>query len=474
MIKDNNSLAGRAGLLRFLLWLGLLCSGVSWAEAPAQELGELEEAKLDSAGRVIEPSAPSQDAEIQSRLRAILSSSEQFTDLAVRADNGLVFLHGTSTKPDFVAWASEVAKNIDGVVAVVNNISVAPTNYLSGATLTAEFSKVWRQFVQALPLLLAAVITFLFFFFISRPVAAFLVRPVGFMTDSSLLRVVMRRLVAVFILLLGFYFFLRIAGLTQFALALMSGTGLLGLVVGFAFRDIAENFIASLLLSVQRPFRLGEVIDVTGFRGVVQKVTTRGTTLVDFDGNHIQIPNAIIYKSVIQNFSANPNIRGSFDIGVGYDAKVRFAQETAMALMLEHPAVLSDPEPQVLIDSLGSSTINLKIYFWVDATEFSVVKVASALMRQVVRAFEAAQVSMPDDAREIIFPQGVPWMGPEGDAVPPPEASEGVAREPQKSTAPEANTADAGRLLDDLASDTDDIQQQARRSRDPEGGANII
>jgi small-conductance mechanosensitive channel len=451
-----------------VLWVLLLVvAAAAGADESAEQIGE---AKVDNADRVIALDSPSQDADIQNRLSAILTSSEQFSQLQIRVDNGLVFLRGYSTDADFIGWASDIAKNIDGVVAVVNNVELTPVNYFSVAAIKAEFANLWVKFVRALPLLLAAALTFLFFFFTSRPVAAFLVRPLRLMTDSSLIQVVLRRLLSIFILLLGFYFFLRIAGLTQFAVAVISGTGLLGLVVGFAFRDIAENFIASLLLSVQRPFRLGEVIEVSGFRGVVQKVTTRGTTLVDFDGNHIQIPNAIIYKSVIQNFSANPNVRGSFDIGVGYDAKVRFAQEVAMALMLKHQAVLSDPEPQVLIDSLGASTINLKIYFWVDAAEYSVVKVASSLMREVVRAFEAANVSMPDDAREVIFPQGVPWV----DESTQPEPAAPAQPPVESTTAAEAHTGTTGRLLDDLASDTDDIQQQAKRSRDPEGGANII
>ena len=98
----------------------------------------------------------------------------------------------------------------------------------------------------------------------------------------------------------------------------MSGTGLIGLILGFAFRDIAENFIASLLLSIQRPFKIDDVIEVEGRLGIVKKVTARATTLVDYDGNHIQIPNATVYKNIIKNLTAYPKMRGKVEIGIGY------------------------------------------------------------------------------------------------------------------------------------------------------------
>ncbi|MDO3381529.1 mechanosensitive ion channel family protein [Gilvimarinus algae] len=462
--KSKISLKAIVGLAIVLL----LKASLAGAETGSANEAAIDAGRIHSTGQVIEANASATDSQIQARLEAILASSEQFNQLEVRVDNGLVFLRGFTDKRAFIEWAEGIASNTQGVVAVVNNLEQSPGSYFSASVFKAELVKAWYRFLHTLPLLLAAALTFVVFFFVSRPVSAFLVGPVRYVTDSALIKVVLQRIVAVLIVLLGLYFFLRIAGLTQFAVAVMSGTGLLGLVVGFAFRDIAENFIASLLISMQRPFRLGDVIEVSGFRGVVQKVTTRGTTLVDFDGNHIQVPNATIYKNVIQNFSANPNVRGNFLIGVGYDSRVRFAQETAMAVMLEHPAVLADPEPQVLIEELASSTINLRVYFWVNANQYSVVKVASALMRQVVRAFEAADVSMPDDAREVIFPQGVPWESNSeaGDLPAPKETTE-----PQPTTPPPEA---AERLLDDLASDTGDIQKQAQNAREPEEGKNII
>ena len=302
-------------------------------------------------------------------------------------------------------------------------------------------------------------------------ISRLLTYPLRHVTDSDLLRNVARKLAAVLVVVGGVVLFLRITGLTAVALTVVSGTGLFGLVIGFAFRDIAENFLASILLSIRTPFHLGDVIEVEGYTGVVSRVSARGTVLVDFEGNHIQIANATVYKSTIKNLTANPNMRLTFSLGIGYDASVTHAQETAVGILRDHEAVLDKPEPLVLVDSLGASTINLKAYFWINGHAMSALKVKSAMMRRVLRGLEAEGISMPDDAREIIFPQGVPVHRVGGDtgqavAPPPPEASDATIAADLRQ---DATDAEGG-----LTSEVGAIREQARQARDPEGGPDVV
>lgn len=268
-------------------------------------------------------------------------------------------------------------------------------------------SQLWESFVYRLPGLALGIVIMVAFILLAPHIANVFVKPLTKTTTSPLLRSVIQRSVSLILMLLGIYLFLFLAGLTGFAIAVVSGTGVVGLILGFAFRDIAENFISSLLLTIQRPFRIGDIVQINDFTGIIQKVTARATTLVDFDGNHIQIPNATIYKGVIKNLTANPLMRGQFVIGVGYDADIQEAQRIALEITVGQENVLNDPEPQVLIDELGSSTYNVKVYFWVDVERTSVLKMASVLMRNITQAFLDASISMPDDARERIFPEGM-------------------------------------------------------------------
>ena len=268
-------------------------------------------------------------------------------------------------------------------------------------------SQLWDSFIYRLPGMALGIVIMVAFILLAPNVAKVLVKPLTRTTTSPLLRSVIQRGVSLVLILLGIYLFLFLAGLTGFAIAVVSGTGVVGLILGFAFRDIAENFISSLLLTIQRPFRIGDIVQINDFTGIIQKVTARATTLVDFDGNHIQIPNATIYKGVIKNLTANPLMRGYFVIGVGYDADIQDAQRIAREVTAEQDNVLNDPEPQILIDELGASTYNVKVYFWVDVEKTSVLKMASVLMRNITQAFLDANISMPDDARERIFPEGM-------------------------------------------------------------------
>ncbi|WP_416307555.1 mechanosensitive ion channel family protein [Neptunicella sp. SCSIO 80796] len=334
-----------------------------------------------------------------------------------------------------------------------------------------ETVQLWHSFVLKLPMMGVGLIFFIVIFLLARPLSEILVKPVTYIGTSELIKVVTRRLISFVIILFGFYLLLRFAGLSDFAVALLSGTGVMGLIIGFAFKDIAENFISSLLLSIQKPFKIDDVIEVEGRLGVVKQVTARATTLVDFDGNHIQIPNATVYKNIIRNLTANPKSRGKFVIGIGYDSSIIESQKIALGVLNNTEAVLSDPEPQVLVDVLASSTVNLKVYFWINTHHHSLLKVSSFLMRTIMREFEQQGISMPDDAREIIFPQGITLHQTGSEPV---EQDKKRKFDEQPVLDETGQDLQDNQQMDDLSSDAEDIRQQAKQARDPERGDNIL
>ena len=258
------------------------------------------------------------------------------------------------------------------------------------------------------PLIVIALVILPLAWFAARAVAT-LARRVQHGGDRSpFLQDLIARAVAAPVFLFGLYLVLQVAGLTQLALSLLGGAGVLGIIFGFAFRDIAENFLASILLSVRRPFQRGDFIDVAGESGAVRSMNTRTTVLESIEGNLIQIPNAVIFKSTIINYTASPARQGTLDVGVGYDASIAEAQTVIADVLRDHGAVMADPEPYVLVDALGASTVNLRGYYWFNGHEYSLLKVRSALLRLVKKALMEREISMPDDAREVIFPDGVP------------------------------------------------------------------
>ncbi|MBU2877101.1 MULTISPECIES: mechanosensitive ion channel family protein [Alteromonadaceae] len=367
-----------------------------------------------------------------------------------------------------------------------SDLGPPPTIVEESNVIWDEIQSYWLEFLQGLPSVIFGLAIFIVFYLSSRYISELMLKPLSYMSSSLLIRVVIRRIFQLLIILLGTYIFLRFAGLSEFAVAILSGTGVVGLIIGFAFKDIAENFISSLLLSIQKPFKIGDIIEVDNRIGVVKQVTARATTLLDFDGDHIQIPNSTVYKNVIRNVSANPNSRGNFVIGVGYDSSVVDAQKLAMTVLQITEAVLDDPEPQVLVDNLASSTINLKVYFWINTHQHSLLKVSSLLMRTILSEFEKAGISMPDDAREVIFPEGVKLIGAE-QVISESQESQQSGQKTNKRLKKQESKLDNQSLstrieseeqgtehIDDLSSDADTIREQANSARDPEQGQNIL
>jgi small-conductance mechanosensitive channel len=403
------------------------------------------------------------DGSIAERLTRILDATGWYESVAVRVDQGIVFLQGQTDSEDHRTWAGDLARNTQGVVAVVNDLSVAQAPWWDFSAVADEMRDLGAHGLRRSPLILLGLLVLLLTWIATNWSAQTARSVLAPRLDNALLRTVASRVLAVPVLLMGAYVALRVAGLTGLAVTVLGGTGLIGLIIGVAFRDIAENFLASLMISVQNPFATGDLIEVAGFKGIVQSVNTRSTLLMTLEGNHVQIPNATIYKETITNFTANPNTRVDFGVGIGYDDSIEEAQAITRAVLAKQEGVVSDPEAWVVVEALGAATVNLRAYFWVDTARYNGLKVRSAVIRGVKKAFEDAGISMPDEAREVVFPSGVPVRMVEAGPTPARPEREG----------PKAPV-EVGTTEGDLTSEAVEIEQQAERSRKPEGGANLL
>jgi len=348
-----------------------------------------------------------QDGEIRKRIENILKATGRFTNHEVRVEDGVVFLKGQTQSKELKEWAGELARKTQDVAAVANQIEVAVPSIWDFHPAWSRLLNLWREIIRSLPLFLFAL------FILALSAGAGLLTIKGsksFFQDrihAKLLRSVFAGALGALVMLTGVYIILRVSGLTQLALTVVGGTGLVGLALGIAFRDISENFLASIFLSVQKPFETNDLVEISGITGYVQQLNMRTTVLMSLDGNLVQIPNSVVYKSNIRNFTANVNRREDIVVGIGYDDSINKAQEVVRKVLANNPAVLNDPEPAVLADSFGKATINLRIYFWLNGREHSWLKVRSSVIRLVKLALQKNGISMPDEAREIIFPEGV-------------------------------------------------------------------
>jgi small conductance mechanosensitive channel len=409
------------------------------------------------------------DGAIATRLTDILEATGWFENIDVRVESGVAFLGGTTDTASRQDWSEQLANNTEGVVAVVNDIRIEGGPFWDLSPAWEQAVELGRATIRHSPLIVVSLVLLVITWLVARSAVRGSRTILERHVRSKLLRDVVARIVAVPVFLLGLYLVLRVSGLTGLAVTVIGSTGLIGLVLGFAFRDIAENFLSSVLISMNQPFATGDRIEVAGHHGFVQSVNTRSTLLMTLEGNHVQIPNASIYKGTIINYTANPNARFDFPVGIGYEDSISEAQRIALQVLKDHPAVIDDPESLVMVEQLGAATVNLRIYFWVDVRKFSHVKVRSAVIRQIKTAFQEAGISMPDEAREVVFPKGVPVRMLSADAAP--GAEPGPARDQLSRLAADA---DQEAYEGDYESEAGDIARQARSARNPEGGENLL
>jgi small-conductance mechanosensitive channel len=419
--------------------LFLLLALVLVSPALAQPVGEPEIVTPEQAVAV-EPGA--RDEAIQRRIARILNATGWYSSIEVAVDEGIVFLDGVTADPDHRQWARDVASRTEDVVAVVNRIEVREEVSWDFVPALTEITRLARQMAVALPLVLLAFLILPLAWWLSSVLASLIRRLLAPRVDQEFQRDLIARTIAIPVFLLGVYLVLQIAGLTGLAVSLLGGAGIIGIVLGFAFRDIAENFLASLLLSMRRPFLQGDLIAVGEHEGVVQTMNTRSTILLTLDGNHVQIPNATVFKSTIVNYTAAPARRVTAEVGIGYDASIAETQQVIVEVLRGHEAILHDPPPMVLVDALDAATVNLKAHFWIDGRTLSPVRMRSSALRLIKRALIERGISMPDQAREIIFPQGVPLV--RSVATPAAPRSAPAAPAPATEPATEATSAEGG------------------------------
>ncbi len=448
------------------------------AKEPIGRTGEVQKltaptkGELSSAPTKVDVKPVAHDEEIRKRLQRVLEATDWFTDPQVKVEEGVVFLNGKVKSDELKKWAGDLAHNTQDVVAVVNRLEVTQQSVWDFHHAWSGMLAFWRDFIRAIPFVILGLLI------LALSVGSALLTARGIQAvlrsrvRNKLLKNVIARTVGGLVVLCGVYLILRVSGLTQLALTLVGGTGLIGLIVGIAFRDITENFLSSIFLGIQPPFETGDLVEITGVTGYVQQLNMRTTILMTLDGNLVQIPNASVYKSNLSNFTTNANRCENFVVGIGYDDTISEAQEIARQVLADHPAVLNDPEPAVLADSLGKSTVNLRVYFWLNGREYSWLKVRSSVIRQVKRAFQEHDIWMPDEAREVVFPQGIPVTMLE--RIPTDEHAATPGKQPpteprHKEVDLASTKAEAG-----LYSEATVIKEQARQAQPLKEGENLL
>jgi small conductance mechanosensitive channel len=256
----------------------------------------------------------------------------------------------------------------------------------------------YDELVRLLPRMAIAVVIFSCLYLIANWFRTLTSRRLSRRMRDPLLAQFLARLVKTIIVIMAIAFVMRIIGLGGVAAGLMAGAGIGAFIIGFAFKDIGENFLAGVLLAFKRPFRIGDVVEINGVKGRVVSLNLRDTQIKAGDGRDIFVPNANIMKNPIMNFTLDGFTRHEFIIRVDGRTDILKTRELIVRTMCMEPTILSgERDPKAEVNELGPAHVDLKVTYWLDHTD-------KAIDAGAIRSFAIQHV------KQALAEEGVaPW-----------------------------------------------------------------
>lgn len=200
---------------------------------------------------------------------------------------------------------------------------------------------------------------------------------------------------------------LNTAGLNNIASAIMATAGASAIVIGFAFKDIAENFLAGIILAFNRPFHINDTVQIETVFGKVKSMEFRYTKIMTFDGRNVYIPNSDVLTKPVFNFTEDGFYRSDFMVGIAYENDIEKAKKIILSCIDKESAIIKDDTHINFVaeEELAASTVNLKVYFWVSTQDFrrGTLLTRGRIIQSVKTALEAEGFNLPANITELKF-----------------------------------------------------------------------
>lgn len=279
--------------------------------------------------------------------------------------------------------------------------------------LFEPLSQLRNQLIEKFPSIFWGLVSFALLIFLGILLRRLVQNRLRKRIDDVLLINFIGRIILIFFVILGLIFFLNAIGLGTAAGSLLAGAGVSAIILGFAFKDIGENFIAGFFLAFSRPFGVGDLIEVEGVKGTVRSMSFRTTHIRTFDGQDIFLPNAMLVKNPLSNYTRDGLLRYKFVLGIDYGDNIGKAMQVVISALKKKVELEQTPglEPFIMIENFGTSTVNLGIYYWINSVKQTkgVIVLKNEAMAAGLEALMSAGFSLPADIVELkIYQEGQP------------------------------------------------------------------
>lgn len=275
------------------------------------------------------------------------------------------------------------------------------------------FQNAKQYIISHSPSLIVGVVLLILFILLGRFFRFYVRNRLIHKIDDQLLVNFIGRAIFLLMLIFGLVIFFNQVGLGKAAGGILAGAGVSAIILGFAFKDIGENFLAGFFLAFSRPFGIGDVIETEALLGKVKALNFRNTHIRTFDGKDIYLPNALLIKKPLINYTRDGLLRYDFLLGLDYGDHMQKVIDLIYGTLQKEEAILheSGHKPVILLEEFGTSTINLRVYYWINSGHFSgdMAQMRTEIMNNILVALIREGFNLPADIVELkIYQEGKP------------------------------------------------------------------
>lgn len=272
------------------------------------------------------------------------------------------------------------------------------------ALLSEKILNWYEVGVKAIPNLIAAIAIFVLFALLSKLTKKIVSKTLPRITKNQAVIDLLKTISSFLILILGLFIALGILNLDKTVTSILAGAGVIGLALGFAFQEIASNFVSGILIAFREPYRLGDIVEVDNYFGEVIRINLRTTSIMTFEGLEVLIPNKYMFTKPFINLTTTPQRRVDISVGVSYADDLDKVESVTKEALEKIKDRISYKEVEVFFDEFGGSSINLNARVWVSYPANQAYLVAKhTAIKNIKKAYDENGITIPFPIRTLDF-----------------------------------------------------------------------
>jgi len=271
-------------------------------------------------------------------------------------------------------------------------------------TVTDKLQEWINTLIQMLPNIAVAVLVIIAFYLLARLVKNIISKVLNKLSDHVAVIRLISQVMFLIVFFVGFFIALGVLNLDKAVTTLLAGAGIIGLALGFAFQDIAANFISGIILTIRQPFRINDIIKSNDFFGTVSHITLRTTNIVTPQGEQVLIPNKDVFQKPLINYSQTGKRRIDLGVGISYGDDLEKVKTVTIEAVKSVPNRMEDKEPELYYSEFGNSSINFIIRIWTKyTTEKEFKHSTSDAIQNIKKAYDENDIMIPFPIRTLDF-----------------------------------------------------------------------